>query len=848
MRLRVDEFPPIYVAALAILAGDALGNFHVFFDLRLAVLLAVFATILFCVARPMAGLIAAFLAIAAAETVPVHHLLAPDLSPAGLHRFADDSTITLEGTIARAPERAGAGRVYLFVDVVRGAGTSLAPLSGSVRITVLEPEHFRIGDRVRATARIRFPRNDGNPGEFDYRAYLYREGVAATMFVGNQSRSASIAVTGHRNQFPGSQIEAVRDRIGAFIDANLAGPERAEMRALVIGDRGGIDENLRERFALTGMAHLLVISGLHLGFVAAAAFFLMRFVMGFFPSLMARGYANKAAAAAAALAACAYASIAGHHVSTVRALVMVLSYALAILFDRAREVTASLALAALVICVALPGSTADIGFQLSFASVLVIVLGMRRYTAWWRWRFGSPPAPRTDAKSYANVAAEWSTGFVAVSFWALLGTAPLTAYHFNQFSIVGLVANAAVVPIMGFGAVVCGLAASCMSFVFSPFGRELLWLAGKLVATGTWLAGWFLAWPLAWTRIFTPTILEVALLYGFIALWLSLPCANEAARAKAAQIAPHDLIAATDPIGRFTWRVAVLVALAILVIGDCGWWTYQRYFYPDLRVTFLSVGEGDGAVVRFPGSRVMVIDGGGAFAGTFDTGERIVAPYLWSNKIMHVDYVALSHPDRDHFGGLTFIARNFSPSEFWTGGASKDDSSYVQLVDAMKDVGARSSICNSASPPMTIGGVGVKCLGPLANVVEIKDNNSSMVIRLDYAGKTLLFTGDVEAKGERELIASGADLRATVLKVPHHGSTTSSSKEFIEAVHPAAAVISLGYHNRFHFPAPDVIERYRVMGVDVLRTDTMGAVSAEVGTDDFRLWSFRGGRVALPAR
>jgi competence protein ComEC len=133
---------------------------------------------------------------------------------------------------------------------------------------------------------------------------------------------------------------------------------------------------------------------------------------------------------------------------------MVLSYALAILFDRAREVTASLALAALVICLALPGSTADIGFQLSFASVLVIVLGMRRYTAWWRWRFGSPHAPRTDAKSYAKVAAEWITGFVAVSFWALLGTAPLTAYHFNQFSIVGLVANAVVVPIMGFGAVV----------------------------------------------------------------------------------------------------------------------------------------------------------------------------------------------------------------------------------------------------------------------------------------------------------------------------------------------------------------------------------------------------------
>jgi len=260
VRLRIDEFPPIYVAALAILAGDALGNFHVFFDLRLAVVLAAVATILFCASRPMAGLITAFLAIATAATVPVHHLLAPDLSPAGLHRFADDSTITLEGTIARAPEHVGASRTYLFVNSERAApvNSDVAPVSGLVRVTILDPEKFRIGDRLRGTARIRFPRNDGNPGEFDYRAYLYREGVAATMFVGNQSRSASIAVTGHRNQFPGSQIEAVRDRIGAFIDANLAGPERAEMRALVIGDRGGIDENLRQRFALTGMAHLPV--------------------------------------------------------------------------------------------------------------------------------------------------------------------------------------------------------------------------------------------------------------------------------------------------------------------------------------------------------------------------------------------------------------------------------------------------------------------------------------------------------------------------------------------------------------------------------------------------------------
>src|SRR5262249_43634474 len=145
-------------------------------------------------------------------------------------------------------------------------------------------------------------------------------------------------------------------------------------------DRGAIDDSLRETFARTGMAHLLVISGLHLSFVAAAAFAVARLLMMVLaPALSSRGWANKVAAIAAALAVCAYATIAGHHVSTIRALIMVVAYMFAVIIDRAREAVASLALAAIVICVAIPGSTADIGFQLSFASVLAILLGTQRF-------------------------------------------------------------------------------------------------------------------------------------------------------------------------------------------------------------------------------------------------------------------------------------------------------------------------------------------------------------------------------------------------------------------------------------------------------------------------------------
>jgi competence protein ComEC len=212
---------------------------------------------------------------------------------------------------------------------------------------------------------------------------------------------------------------------------------------------------------------------------------------------------------------------------------------------------------------------------------------------------------------------------------------------------------------------------------------------------------------------------------------------------------------------------------------------------------------------------------------------------------MHIDYLLLSHPDRDHFGGLVFIARNFTPAEFWTGGTSSRGTTYAILLAAIRTAGARTRRCDGSSAAMIIGGVGVRCLGPIAGLPQVKDNNASMVVRLSYGHTTLLFPGDLEAKGERELVATGVPLDATILKVPHHGSRTSSSAPFIERVHPIVAVISLGYRNRFHFPASEVLGRYADQRVRVLRTDEVGAIAADVSRDRLHVWSFRGGDLPI---
>lgn len=820
------QIPALYLVAMAVLTGDAAGSLRVGIPLWLAAALGVAAVTTLLLAATRLGIAMALGAIAMAAAVAAQLLYDPPAGAVSIRAFSDDRPTIFEGILEREPEHIGkATRLYLRVERAGIEGVSLAPATGRIRLAVLEAQPYRSGERLRVRTRIRFPRNYGDPGEFDYEAYMAREGVTATALV---SHPGQIERIGYRRPYFWGTVESIRRRIGAFIDAGLKYPERAEMRALIIGDRGGIDRRLRDTFALTGMAHMLIISGLHLGFVASAVFVLIRLACVPIPRLMILGYANKIAALGSGLAVLAYAAIAGTHVSTLRALIMVLCYVGAVLADRSREVMASLALAALIVCLALPGSSMDIGFQLSFAAVLGILLGMRHYSAWWeRWR-ERISGGRGEILYLGGGAL---IGYLAVSFFALLATAPLTARYFNQFSLVGLIANPVVVPVMALGGVVIGLFAAALSFFCRPLAGLLLHCAGWSLAVGNRLAETFLHLPGAWVRVFTPTLLELVLAYGLLGLWLCRPI-----RQSLPAILPA-LPRAATPRSLRSPRALAAVLLAGL-LADAAWWTHTRYFDPHWRVTFLSVGHRDAAVVQFPGVAVMLIDGGGAFRDGSDLGERVVGPFLWSRKIMRVDYLVLSHPEIDHFGGFAFIVRNFHPAQFWTTGAGSPDVTYRALLDEMATAGVRTIEVDAASPARLIGGVTVRCLSPEPGSVASRNNNS-MVVALERGRFGFLLTGDLESEGERLLVQRDLPLHVTVLKVPHHGSITSSSPVFVNAVNPSFAVISDGYHNRYHFPAAAVVGRYTQAGAAVMRTDQLGAVGFEAEGERFRVWTAR---------
>ncbi|MEJ2024576.1 MAG: ComEC/Rec2 family competence protein, partial [Deltaproteobacteria bacterium] len=268
-------------------------------------------------------------------------------------------------------------------------------------------------------------------------------------------------------------------------------------------------------------------------------------------------------------------------------------------------------------------------------------------------------------------------------------------------------------------------------------------------------------------------------------------------------------------------------------------------FEDSLRVTFLDVGKGNSALVEFPKGKKMIIDGGGFSRGDFDVGEMVVAPFLWHSKILEVDYLVLSHPQSDHMNGLRFIAEHFHPKEFWYSGDAVDVPAFKELLRMVKEKGITVRTPVDLKRGLVINGVRVELLHPRPGEkrpFESIDgkwlNNRSLVLRISNGGTSFLFPGDIEAGGENELVArAGERLHSDVLLSPHHGSNTSSSLEFLEAVNPRLCVVSSGEGNP-HFPHPSVLKRLREAGCKVICTARSGAVRVEAGPGNFRVETF----------
>jgi competence protein ComEC len=244
----------------------------------------------------------------------------------------------------------------------------------------------------------------------------------------------------------------------------------------------------------------------------------------------------------------------------------------------------------------------------------------------------------------------------------------------------------------------------------------------------------------------------------------------------------------------------------------------------NLRLTLIDVGQGESILVEFPGHKKMLVDGGGLPEASFDIGENVVSPFLWRKGIKKINYLVLTHAHPDHFKGLKAVAKNFRIGEFWEAFSPSEDETYKEFKESLPASLLCKRIFRGAS--LQEGKVRIDVLFPekADPIVRSADNEQSLVLRLEYDKTSFLLTGDIGAQSETKILGLSGKLKSEVLKSPHHGSSSSSSKDFLERVEPRIAIISVGEGNRYGFPSQEVLNRYEEMGIKVYRTDIHGAV------------------------
>jgi len=760
------------------------------------------------------------------------HRRPPEMAAPALAAFSGREVV-LTGTVTAAPDHQSWG-TYLTLRVSsilsRGPGEPREHKTGG-RLRVLLPDpdlgwpRLAYGSRIRFQAKLKRVADFANrpPGGhlFSPSRRLADRGVLFRATVSGPEKIVLLAQPGGAAWW--RAVERWRGRCRSLIRA--ASPEGAGLlQALLMGEKSGLSPPLREAFRRTGLAHLLVVSGLHLAVVASLSLAGVRFLLTRSARLCLKVNLMVISRLLALIPVLFYALLAGPSIPTWRAFTLVTLAGLAPLWARRPDPLSSLALAGLILTLVWPPALFDLGFQLSFIAVAALLW----FGVWFQARLERLAAPLAGRGRWLRRALLYLAGLGACTAAVALALAPLLALSFNRVPVLGLALNLVLVPLYTLLVLPAGLSGLVLSLLEPALGGWLLHLAGWSALAGARLVEQAAGLAAVSLQITGLTPLEAGLAYLLLAglgLSLTLP------RRRSLGLA--------------------LAGLALLALaGDLIHW-HWRSAGPGLEVTALDVGRGSSTLIKLPGGRIWLIDGGGSWDPEgFDFGARVIAPALWARKIDRVQTLVLTHPHPDHYQGLIHVLEQFGPRQMIYPGhppLHQDLALFLEKAAALNKIdlaglhegldlgqGRERLFIQALWPPPGFleGGAGPAWL---------KDpNESSLVLKLTHGRVRFLFPADIQAMAEVELCRlhdlGRIDLRAEVLLVPHHAGRGSASRPFLARVEPKLAVYSCRPAGRNPSPHPETLERLKESGALVLGTDRWGAVRiASDGAD----WSVR---------
>jgi len=741
--------------------------------------------------------------------------------------FTDSNKWKIVGTIDQSVEKIKHRQKFILSAETLEEKNNKFCVTGKIRVTVTGDEPvLSFGDRISFTAKIKSLRNFKNPGGFDYKRFMAFKSVFGSSYAHGEKVTV---ISESQDRGIRRTISNVRCRISALIEKEGGGNHQGVLKALIVGQRQQIPQDLRDAFNRSGVGHLLAISGLHIGIVATVAFMIFSCMLSRFKLFLFNAWVKKGAAVLSFMPVLAYGLLSGMAPSTQRAVIMVGVFLMTFLFEREHDLMNTLALAAMLILIVHPPSVFSISFQLSFSAVLSIIYGLSKVH--------KRRAVLSDGqkKSLFTGITSKLFSFFLVSFFAIIGTLPLVMLYFNQASLIGIFANFLIVPIIGFIVVPTGLFSVFLYPVSGEAASWFLYISGAVLSKAISLVNLFSNLPFAAVKTITPSYFEICCYYFMMWALLNL----KRARPETSEIEKSDFAGKTA-------RVLLAVVLLALV-GDICYWLNIRFRNKDLRVTVIDVGQGSSNLLELPGGYCILADGGGFYDNSvFDMGARVIAPFLWRKKIKTVDTLILSHPNSDHLNGLIYIARHFNVKNVWTNGEKRNTLGYKKFMKIIREENIDMPGFKDMPRTCKINGVALEILYPKRDFLDKRKkekwrdtNNNSLVVKADFGKYSFLLSGDIMKRAERELVSMvGENLHSTVLIAPHHGSKSSSSGLFLDKVNPEYIIISSGWKNRFHFPHPSVLKRYAGLGGKILRTDINGAITMVTDGQSLEIGSY----------
>jgi competence protein ComEC len=662
------------------------------------------------------------------------------------------------------------------------------------------PKNLLPGDQLAIRARLDRPRTFHNPGSFDYPTFLARQDIRITGWI--KSPLHIYRLEEHSSFLHQMRYlpERLRSQIGSFIEQTVTTPEISSVyKALLIGDASGISQETLEAFKGSGCRHILSISGAHLSILATFLFFIIYWLLRRSEYLILRYPVKKIAAGLCLLPLAIYTLLAGANTPVIRAMIMVTVFMVALCADKRKSLFIPLALAALLILIWDPNSLFTASFQLSFMAVASIALVSPILTR----LVTAEERNETFYQRMRSRLCQFILAALTVSMAATIGTAPLLLYYFNRISVVGPAANLPVESLICLWSLPLGFLACPLIFIAPPAAALLLHLGSIGLMLSLKITTFFNSFPFSSLWLPTPSPTLIVLYYAAIFIAMSGIPVSRSARALSAGAG---------------------VLIIFLFIFPPSELLKQRIISSE--ITFLDVSQGSSTFLQLPaGKRVLIDGGGGATSPNFNTGENIIAPFLWQRGIKHLDAIIITHGDSDHYNGIPFLLQRFRPEILWINDRSGHENAWRQMLALADQLHIQIRIPRPREQLIESGGAEIVHLGNPGEPDGTRSNDQSLILRFAHAKLSCLFAGDISHKVESQLVDKKLPLQSTLLLSPHHGSSTSNSEKFLKAVNPDMIVVSAGRFQPDHFPTPEVRKRCLDLGIKMLITAEQGAIT-----------------------